>query len=65
MTGEAPEQCPVCHDPYAERERHDSSATLNCPTHSRICVQRYGTALDVYRHERIPLKTAPLPCHDQ
>ena len=56
MTSETPEQCPVCGDPYAEREQCDSSATLDCPTHSRICIQRFGTKFDVYRHDKIPLE---------
>lgn len=56
MTSESPEQCPVCRDPYAEREQHDSATTIDCPTHSRICIQRFGTRFDVYRHDKIPIR---------
>lgn len=55
MTSETPEQCPVCGYEYDEREQCDSATSIDCPTHSRICVQRFGTRFDVYRHDKIPL----------
>ncbi len=55
MTADDPEQCPVCGEGYAEREQCDSAATIDCPTHSRICIQRFGTRFDVYRHEKITI----------
>jgi hypothetical protein len=56
MTEEHPEQCPVCGHEYAEREQCDSATSIDCPTHSRICVQRAGTKFDVYRHDKIPIE---------
>jgi len=56
VTTEQPEQCPVCDQPYAERERRDSATTLDVPTHSRVCIQRYGTKFDVYLHEKITIE---------
>jgi hypothetical protein len=56
MTEETPEQCPVCRHQYAEREQHSSQAELRVPTHSGVCVQRFGTKLDVYLHEELHIE---------
>lgn len=56
MTAEQPEQCPVCGQEYDRREKQDSQAALDVPTHSRVCIQRFGTAFDVYCHEKISIE---------
>jgi len=56
VTSDHPEQCPTCGQAYVERERHDASTTIDCPTHSRICIQRIGTKFRVYRHEKITIE---------
>lgn len=55
-TSEHPEQCPVCDHEYDEREQHDSATTIDRPTHSRVCIQRFGTKFDVYLHKKIPIE---------
>jgi len=61
MTSETPEQCPVCGHEYDERQQHDSQAELRVPTHSGVCVQRYGTKLDVYLHEKLTIELREAP----
>lgn len=56
MTGETPEQCPVCGHEYSEREQYNSQAELRVPTHSGVCVQRFGTKLDVYLHKKLTIE---------
>lgn len=57
MTAEHPEQCPVCGYEYAKHEQAEQNAvSLDAPQYSRKCVQRYGTRLNVYYHEKIPLE---------
>ena len=57
MTAETPEQCPVCGHEFHHREQYDESqVTLDSPAYSRKCVQRYGTRLNVYFHEKIPIE---------
>lgn len=61
MTGEVPDVCPVCDHPFHHREQFGAQATLDAPAYSRKCVQRYGTKLNVYYHEKIPIDLVEPP----
>lgn len=62
MTQEHPEACPVCGHPYEKHEQaQHHSITLDAPAYSRKCVQRYGTKLNVYYHEKIPIELEGAP----